>query len=357
MQKHFITLATSTKTFVFVNSYKNQRRKMKMNLRKLLLVFAFALLTQSISAQTEIQDDEIKKRDVLSNAFTRNRPGGNKSNVQNQPSLPRRYKGKKVIRAKAKRIPSSTATPTKATSNKGTSSKPTPAITTPISEMYEERLGITMWRLRPEQNSDTGPRILKMGKSTKLVPERVSFETTFRLKDKVRLTIEAPREGYLYIVDREINKNGLGDPYLIFPTLRTRNGYNRVGPGSVVEIPSQTDDPPYFDIAPLSEDYAGEMLTVIISSEPLPNLQLTDEALKIPLATFTKWEEDWEETADVLELEDGEKMTYTESENKAGQGTSQITQNDPAPQTMFEIKVPKGRTYMVSFPMKVTSEK
>lgn len=310
-----------------------------INLKKLLLIFAFASLTQAVSAQTENQDDEVKKRDVISNVFTQNRPVAGKSAVPSRQPLPRKkYKGKKVLRAKAKRKRQ--------------------LQTKSVAAQNEERLGITLWRLRSERNGDTGARILSMGNNSKFVAERVSFETSFRPKEKVRLSVEAPRDGYLYVIDREIYKNGiLGDAYLIFPTLLTRKGDNRVGAGTVVEIPAQSDEPSYFDITPLSKDYAGEMLTVIVSPTPLPNLRLQDEPLNISAATIARWEEDWEENADVLELEDGEKIQYTEAEKKAGQGASKITQNDPPPQTLFEINVPKGRTFMVSFPMKVSSEK
>jgi hypothetical protein len=272
---------------------------MKINLRELLLVFAFALMVQTISAQTESQDDEIKKREIISNVFTKSRPAPTRTSISTPTPLPRKnYKGKKVLRAKSKRK--------------------TPEVK-PIDVPNKERLGVTLWRLRSEGSSDTGARLLTMGKSSKLIAERVSFETSFRLKEKVRLSIETPRDCYLYVVDRELHKDGtLGDAYLIFPTLRTRNGNNRIGKGTVIEIPSQSDDPPYFDITPLTENYAGEMLTVIVSSTPLPNLQLQNEPLAIPAATIAKWQEEWEETVDVFELEDGEKMQYTEGEKKAG---------------------------------------
>lgn len=79
-----------------------------------------------------------------------------------------------------------------------------------------------MWRLRPEKPKDTGARLLTQGSSDKLVAERVSLDTVFRHKDKVRISIESPRAGYLYIVDREMFSDGtLGKPFLIFPTLNT----------------------------------------------------------------------------------------------------------------------------------------
>ena len=51
---------------------------------------------------------------------------------------------------------------------------------------------------------------------------------------------------YLYVIDREQYADGTqGEPYLIFPTTRTRGGDNSVKAGRVMEIPSQDDNPPY----------------------------------------------------------------------------------------------------------------
>lgn len=67
----------------------------------------------------------------------------------------------------------------------------------------------------------------------------------------MRISVESPRARYMYIVDREIRKDGsLGDSYLIFPTLRTRRGDNRFGIGKVIEVPAQTDDPFFYEFTP-----------------------------------------------------------------------------------------------------------
>jgi hypothetical protein len=73
----------------------------------------------------------------------------------------------------------------------------------------------------------------------------------FSLGDLVRLTVESPHEGYLYVIDRETYGDGsLGEPMLIFLTARTRDRANRVSAGRLIDIPSWTDRAPYFCYPP-----------------------------------------------------------------------------------------------------------
>lgn len=114
-------------------------------------------------------------------------------------------------------------------------------------------IGITFWRLRPSTaTDDKGARLLvqdRLGtQAVEWMPERIEAETPVTEGQFVRLSIESPSTGYLYVIDREQCKDGkLGDPYLIFPTKRTRGGDNAVTAGRVIEIPAQEDTPPYFN--------------------------------------------------------------------------------------------------------------
>ena len=121
-------------------------------------------------------------------------------------------------------------------------------------------------------------------KETEWTPERISSTTELRVGDRVRLSIESPRDGYLYVVDREQYADGsFGDPYLIFPTLRTNNGDNRVRPGRLVDMPAQSDNPNYFTLipSPSREDQVAEVLSIIVTTEPLENLRLAEKPLKL----------------------------------------------------------------------------
>ena len=78
---------------------------------------------------------------------------------------------------------------------------------------------------------------------TEWTPERIEADTPLKVSERVRITVESPRAGYLYVVDREQYADGsLGDAYLIFPTTRTRDGDNKVRPGKLIDIQSMHRD-------------------------------------------------------------------------------------------------------------------
>src|SRR5262245_46314771 len=113
------------------------------------------------------------------------------------------------------------------------------------------QVGVTVWRLRPGLPSDSGARILVQEDfvTTEWIPERVGVTTGLHAGDRVRMTIESPDPGYLYVIDRERYASGeRGAPYLIFPTARTRGGDNRVMGGKLIDIPAQDDRPNFFSL-------------------------------------------------------------------------------------------------------------
>ena len=115
------------------------------------------------------------------------------------------------------------------------------------------QVGVTIWRLRPSTAADTGARLLVQDNagSGEWTPERVSATSTLRNGDRVRLAVESPQAGYLYVIDRERYASGeRGAPYLIFPTSRTHGGDNQVTAGKLVEIPGQEDRPNFFSLRP-----------------------------------------------------------------------------------------------------------
>src|SRR2546423_5896471 len=110
-------------------------------------------------------------------------------------------------------------------------------------------VGVTLWRLRPANRADAGERLIVHddNATTEWLPERISANTRLVQGDRLRISVEAVRAGYLYVIDREQYADGsLGEPYLIFPTTRTAGGDNKVAIGRLLEIPAQDDSPPYF---------------------------------------------------------------------------------------------------------------
>jgi hypothetical protein len=220
-----------------------------------------------------------------------------------------------------------------------------------------EEVGVTVWRLRPSRSSDEGGRVLVQEglKPAEWTPERIEADTPLNIGDRVRLTIESPRPGFLYIIDREQYADGsLGEPMMIFPTLRTSGGDNRVAPGKLIDIPAQEDQYSYFTAQPTGNhrDQVAEVLTIILVSQPLP-LQIGEQPLKITNTQVTGWEKTWGGTAERLELVDGAGRTWTNEEKLAGAAKSrQLTQAGPPPQTIYRVARKAGGPLLVTLPMR-----
>ena len=209
-------------------------------------------------------------------------------------------------------------------------------------------LGVTLWRLRAARPSDDGARLLVQESAGDLTADRVDTNTPLAIGDRVRLTIESSNNGYLYVIDRELYADGTkSDPYLIFPTSRTREGDNAVRGGRLIDIPGQRDNPNYFTVKPSRPQQVGELLTIMITPKPLPDVALAPQAAKLPVAAVEKWEKAW--AAPVEEFtQEGSRAAWTKQEQAAAaDGTRLLTQEDPAPQTLFRIAAKKGVPVLV----------
>jgi hypothetical protein len=222
-----------------------------------------------------------------------------------------------------------------------------------------EFLGVTVWRLRRSQASDSGEsRLLIQEKenerteSVEWTPQRVEADTPFAAGDRVRLSIESPRTGYLYVVDRELYADGTtSDPYLIFPTQRMRDGDNSVRAGKVIELPGRSA----FKLTPLRADYRGERLTILVTSEQLPGVSVPLDAERLDPALVTQWETQWAAAAERLELVGGAGQVYTGTEKNAAAQGRLLTQADELPQTLYRVLSAPGSPVLVSVPLKIAN--
>jgi hypothetical protein len=220
-----------------------------------------------------------------------------------------------------------------------------------------EMVGITVWRLRRSQASDSGDaRLLvqetenQRTESVEWTPERVEAETPFAAGDRVRLSIESPRAGYLYVVDRELYADGTtSDPYLIFPTQRMRDGDNTVRAGKVIELPDKNA----FKLTPLRADYQGERLTILVTSEPLPQLTVPANAERLDPALVAGWETQWAAAAERLELVGGAGRASTGVERDAAATGRLLTQDDELPQTLYRVLSAPGSPVVISVPLRI----
>lgn len=210
----------------------------------------------------------------------------------------------------------------------------------PVASVKPDRVvGVTVWQLREPARTDTGERLLahQGGEAEEWIPSRVAADKRLVEGDRVRLSIEAARGGYLYVIDREQFSDGKsGDPYLIFPTTATRGGDNRVAAGRVVEIPAQDDAPPYFRLRRSRPDQTAEVLNIVVSSKPLEGLTIGDKPVRVPTAQLATWERSWGGSVGRLEMPAGVGQTWTKVEKDAGSDRQRsLTQDEPRPQTIF----------------------
>ena len=171
----------------------------------------------------------------------------------------------------------------------------------------------------------------------------------------MRVSIESPGTGYLYVIDREqYADDSLGDGYLIFPTARTRGGNNSVVAGRVVEFPAQEDNPPYFTLTRSRPEHVGESLIFIVSPHPLVELPIGSEPTRVPAEKLTQWEKEWGGKAEQFELEGGAGLPYTSAEKAAGgDGSRMLTQGDPLPQTVLRVNARSGNPVLVKLLLRI----
>lgn len=210
----------------------------------------------------------------------------------------------------------------------------------PINRIADDTVvGVTVWRLRPPRVSDTGARLLKHSPSgdAEWTPVRVGSNTPLAADSLVRLSIEAARTGYLYVIDREQYADGTrGEPVLIFPTTKIRNGNNQVSAGRVIEVPDRADDPIYFKLERSRANHVGELLTVLVTPQPLAGLAIGAEPLTLAEAQVKEWETKWRAHQGRLEMVKGEGQSWTEDEKAAGGNPIQSIKPDaPRPQTLY----------------------
>lgn len=330
-----------------------------------------ALVPQVLSVQNDSPEQQGRPREIRSKDFTQNRPapppqggspgsqapatGTGGTRPSQKPARPLggagQDKGYKLVKSWPRRRLQRNVRP--------------PAVKQPDMEpesvasgpVMIEQVGVTLWRLRPAAPGERGPHISVKGASgipTASIPVRVSADHFFSLGDSVRLTVESPQSGYLYVFDRERYEDGsLGEAMMIFPTSRTRGGDNRMSAGYLIDIPAWTDSVPYFLLKSGRADYAGELLTFLISPRPLQDLPIGDTPLAVPRGILSSLEEKWEVVADLYEMDSGVGEVPSQAEIQAAQNrTRQLVQTEAIPQTIYRMRVRRDSPFLLSIPLR-----
>jgi hypothetical protein len=219
------------------------------------------------------------------------------------------------------------------------------------------QVGVTIWRLRPSRPADTGARILvqEESKQVEWTPERLGSSDRLRVGEQVRLTIESASDGFLYVVDRErYGSRETGDAYLIFPTMRTRNGDNRVRAGALVDVPGQQDQPNYFTLRQNRPEHTGEELLVLITEKPIPGLDIGSKPLLLTKERVAEWERQWTSRSEIFEFTGGAGRQWTRAEQEAAANpTRLLTQDEAPPQTIYRVAARAGQPAMLRLELRM----
>jgi Domain of unknown function (DUF4384) len=170
-----------------------------------------------------------------------------------------------------------------------------------------------------------------------------------RAGDRLRLSIESPREGYLYVVHRDLSAAGKpGNGILLYPR-NQRADDNRARPGDLITLPGEDDNPNYFTLNSSQTNQASETLTIIVGNSPL-DLSSGERPRHISAADLMQWEEAWASESERFELVGGAGRAWTKEEKEAASsnGSRQLTQDEPAPQTIYRIAARSRTAFLIS---------
>lgn len=241
-------------------------------------------------------------RAIVSDDFTNKRPKSNNPTKRTQKH-PRTYKLASVPMARAK-----------------------------ANSSFETlQVGITIWKLQSASTAHSN-RESSRGQY-EWIGRRVEADTQFQAGDRLRLSIESPRPGFLYVIDRDWFSDGSsGETNLIFPV---RGDDNRLYAGRLIDIPAEDQKP--FRANP-KPNQVGELLTIIVTSSPLP-LAISSEPLRISSGQLLEWNRRWNSWTERFEMDDGPGQSRTIEEQRAAsrKGMRQLTRDDPAPQTIYLV--------------------
>ncbi len=311
-----------------------------------LLVFCTLLIAISVSAQ-----DDPQTRSITSDDFVKDRPAGVKPTApgpRRPPLARRRSVTYKFVRKDQNAVRWRTD-----------ASRPRPPKPGPAAKVVTHDIGVTMWKMRRPLSSDVGVKLpVTVNKSVEWwTAERVPVTSDFQAGDKVRIGIESPTAGYLYVVNVELSSGGgYGEPRLIFPDPVAQPNF--VGPGMLVDIPDQKESHPYFDINPKSANYAGELLVVIISPTRL-DIKSDSKNRIIGIDTIVDFEASL--NVHVFSSDDSENKVYSDAEAQAtcgsrtrelerqstatkpcGSASRELTRDEPPPQSIYRVSKYEG---------------
>jgi hypothetical protein len=109
-----------------------------------------------------------------------------------------------------------------------------------------------------------------------------------------------------------------------------------------------------FLLKPLRADYKGEMLTLIITPEPLGEIKPGTAEVKLESKLVEQWEKQWGAPFERFEMIGGAGKSYTKAEKEAGVEGRLLTQEDELPQTLYRIVAKPGSPLVIAVPLRIS---
>jgi hypothetical protein len=212
-------------------------------------------------------------------------------------------------------------------------------------------LGLTTWRMREARAGDRARMLVhesNTGPIVELTPERMAAGAELTDRDRVRISVEPGRSGYLYIASREVYADGgRGDAYLLFPSRRIRGGSSKVNPGELVEVPEASNAVPYFTLKRSRAEHVGEELMLLLTQAEISGLIVQSGQLKIDAAMVAEWLQKWSSGVKMLDSPELKGAALTPAEQRAGADSARLRPEDPLPQLLFQVPA-AGREAMLA---------
>ena len=265
---------------------------------------------------------------------------------------------------------------------KGAAPKPT--------QPLESELGLTLWKFRKSESGDEVRPLVAVstaGKETieRWTPVRAQADTPLHVGQIVRFTVEAPRQGYLYVIGRDRGPKGyIENPIVLFPQRETDD--NVVGPGKPMSIPAWSDTSQvYYTLLKYPEETDIDVLVFVLPAKlPAFVLQELKESLKIekvvlPIpaaeierlgklgltpatevyvldnAQVDRMVKAWSAPVEWLDAQEGEGAALTRRELTASlDPKSPLTRDDDGPQTVVRIATTPPAPWVVVMPLAIT---
>ena len=227
----------------------------------------------------------------------------------------------------------------------------------------ESMVGVTLWELRPSAQTDPPhirifqepPPEKTVSEAKSWTPARARLDEPLPEGSRVRVGIESSRDGLVYLIDRELLRDATtGPPHLIFPTPRTRGASHSIVRGMLMELPALGADVPYWILGRAQENYGGEVLTVIISPQPIQELENVQTPNVLPIERLQEWERSWGSGVHRVYSGPAGGLTSDAEARARNDSTHLLNTSDAAPNAIFAGPATSNTPILAEFPIKVT---